>query len=87
MLKITEDMLLSTTTAMFPETPIKLDKKSTTNDKLAEAISDIKNVLEHLSLELNLRKSDTNNQIDELANIIAAATDNLKLQQKKEGKI
>lgn len=71
-----EDILLSTKTAMFLETPIKPDKKSATNDALTKAISDI---MEHLLLELNLRKSDTNNEIDELANIIAVDYEQSKI--------
>lgn len=47
---------------MFLEQSINPDKKST---------SDITDVLKHLSLKLKLYKSDTDKQIDKLANIVA----------------
>ena len=74
-----EEILLSTKTAMFLETQIKPDKRSTTKVALAKAISDIINLMEHLLLELNLRKSDINNEIDELANIITVDYEQSKI--------
>ena len=67
---------------MFLETQIKPDKRSTTKVALAKAISDIINLMEHLLLEFNLRKSNTNNEIDELANIIAVDHEQSKITAK-----
>lgn len=47
---------------MFLETPIKADEESIRKDEPAEAMSDITQILEHLSLELKLDNSDTDKQ-------------------------
>ena len=47
---------------MFLETPIKADEESIRKDEPAEAMSDITQILEHLSLELKLDTSDTDKQ-------------------------
>ena len=64
----------------YQQQRIKLDKKSTSNDKLAEAIIDITEIVEHLSLELKLYKSNNDKQqTDELANVIAFDHKQLKI--------
>lgn len=73
-----EDLLLSTPTARFLETPTNRGNTSAINEEFAEAINDITNVLEHLSAEIKEVKQDTNKQIDELANIVATDHEELK---------
>ena len=79
-----ENMLLSTPTDMFLDTPAKMMKNSISNDELAEAVSDITNVLEHLSLELRWFKSETNAQIQKLTNIIATDQQQLKITNREQ---
>ena len=64
----------------YQQQRIKLDKKSTNNDELAEAIIDITEIVEHLSLEFKLYKSNNDKQqTDELANVIAFDHKQLKI--------